>query len=92
MSMHKQNLVQLHQYILKILCGNDILTTFGMTIFVTIDSNNPKLDLVDIHVYAKSGLIPSICSQYNERKTNSNDYQGPLLCCKFAKTDTLQSL
>ena len=33
----------------------------------------------------------SIGSQDIERKRNSNINQGPLLCCKFAKNDALQS-
>ena len=30
--------------------------------------NNPNVDLVNVNAYAKSGLIPSICSQDIEWK------------------------
>ena len=49
--------------------------------------NNPRLDLVNVNAYAKFAQIPSIPSPDIERKRNSDDNRGPLLCCKFAKID-----
>ena len=39
--------------------------------------NNQNLDLVNINVYIKFGVILSICSQEFERKTNYDTCQGP---------------
>ena len=64
-----QNLIKFHQFVHKILSGNKILTiTKGHNCFVC---HNPKLDLVKINAYAKTG------SQYTELKQNSDNNQGP---------------
>ena len=54
---------------------------------------NPNVDLVNYNVYRYTnfGLNESISSQDIETKLNSDVNQGPLLCCKFAKNDDLQS-
>ena len=55
--MHVQNLVKIHLLILKILNGNEILTSFKGRYFVMNwrkwTLNNPKLDVVDINAYKK---------------------------------------
>ena len=38
---------------------------------------NPNLDIINVNVYTKFGLILSIGSQDIERKRNSNINQGP---------------
>ena len=96
MLMCIQNLVKYCLLVLKILSGNEILTSIKgrnsvanlrkMTLY------NPNVDLINGNVYTKSGLILSIGSQDIERKRNSDINQGPQLCCKFAKFDALQSL
>ena len=53
--------------------------------------NNPKLDLVNVDVYTKFGLILSSHSQDIERKRNSDVNQGLLLRQNFAKNDGQQS-
>ena len=52
---------------------------------------NPNVDLVNDNVYTKFGLILSFRSQDMTQKPNSDVNQGPLLYCKFAKTNALQS-
>ena len=42
----------------------------------TMTGNNPKLDLVNVDVHTKFGLILSICSQDIEQKRNSEVNQG----------------
>ena len=79
--MHMQNLVKFHQFVLKILIANEILTsTKGHNSVINLwklTCNNANLDLVNINAYAKFGQIPSICSQDIERKRNSDLNQGP---------------
>ena len=71
-----QNLVGFCQFILKILCGNEILTSIKGRNFVKIlqkmTGNNPKLDLVNDDMHTKFGQILSIRSQDIERKRNSD--------------------
>ena len=81
MQMCIQNLVEFCQLVLKILSGNEILTSIKdhnsvanlrkMTLY------NPNLDLINVNVYTKFGLILSIGSQDIERKRNSDINQGP---------------
>ena len=70
--MHMQNLVYFPQFILKILSGNEILTiTKGHNSVVNLwnlTHNNPNLDLVKVNAYANFDHIPSILSEYIERK------------------------
>ena len=67
-----QNLVRFCQFILKILSGNEILTSIkgrnSIKILLKMTGNNPKLDLVNVDVHTKFSRILSICSQVIERK------------------------
>ena len=76
-----QNLVRFCQFVLKILSGNEILTSIkgrnSVKILRKMMGNNPKLDLVNVDVHTKFGRILSIPSQDIERKRNSNVNQGP---------------
>ena len=76
-----QNLVRFCQFILKILSGNEILTSIkghnSVKILQKMTGNNPKLDLVNVDVHTKFGQILSIRSQDIERKRNSDINQGP---------------
>ena len=75
-----QNLVQFCQFVLKILSGNEILTSIkghnSVKILQKMTGNNPKLDLND-DMHTKFGPILSIHSQDIERKRNSDVNQGP---------------
>ena len=81
MLMCIQNLVKFCPLVLKILSGNEILTSIKgrnsvanlrkMTLY------NLIIDLINGNVYTKSGLILSIGSQDIERKRNSDINQGP---------------
>ena len=81
MMMCIQNLVRFCQFVLKILSGNEILTSIkghkSVKILQKMTGNNPKLDLVNVDVHTKFGRILSICSQDIERKRNSDVNQGP---------------
>ena len=49
--------------------------------------NNPKLDLVNMNAYIKSGENMSSSSQDIERKRNFGINHGPLLWYKYAKNE-----
>ena len=91
MMMCIQNLVRFCQFVLKILSGNEILTSikgcYSVKILRKMTGNNPKLDLVNDDVHTKFGQILSIRSQDIERKRNSDVNQGLLLRQNFAKND-----
>ena len=76
-----QNLVGFCQFVLKILPGNEILTSIkgrnSVKILPKMTGNNPKLDLVNDDVHTKFGSILSIRSQDIERKRNSDVNQRP---------------
>ena len=76
-----QNLVGFCQFVLKILSGNEILTSIkgrnSVKILQKMTGNDPKLDLVNVDVRTKFGQILSICFQDIERKQNSDVNQGP---------------
>ena len=80
MLMCIQNLVRFYQFVLEILSGNEILTSFkgrnSVKILQEMTGNNPKLDFVDVDVHTKFGQILSICSRNIERKRNSDVNQG----------------
>ena len=80
MLMCIQNLVRFYQFVLEILSGNEILTSFkgrnSGKILQKKTGNNPKLDFVDVDVHTKFGQIVSICSRDIERKQNSDVNQG----------------
>ena len=67
-----KNMVRFCQFVLKILSGNDILTSIkgsnSVKILRKMAGNNPKLDLVNVDVYAKFSEILSSHSQDIERK------------------------
>ena len=81
MMMCIQNLVRFSQFILKILSGNEILTSIkghnSVKILRKMTGNNLKLDLVNDDMHTKFGPILSIHSQDIERKRNSDINQGP---------------
>ena len=79
MLMCIQNLVYICQFVLKILSGNEILTSIKgcIKILRKMTGNNPKLDLVNVDVHTKFGQILSIPSQDIEQKRNSDVNQGP---------------
>ena len=83
MLMRIQNLVGFCQFILKILSGNEILTSIkgrnSDKILRKMMGNNPKLDLVNVDVHTKFGRILSNRPQDIERKQYSDVNQGPLL-------------
>ena len=80
-SMHRQNLVKIHSFILKILGGNKILMLFkGCNSVMNKQKlmlNNPKLYVVIIYASAKCGQSPFIRSPDIEQKPNSDIIQGP---------------
>ena len=69
MLMCIQNLVRFCQFVLKILSGNEILTSIkghnSVKILRKMTGNNPKLDLVNVDVHTKFGQILSSHSQDN---------------------------
>ena len=71
-----QNLVRFCQFVLKILSGNEILTSSkgrnSVKILRKMTGNNPKLDLVNDDMHTKFGRILSIRSQDIEQKRNSD--------------------
>ena len=72
-SMHVQNLVKIHFFVLKLLSGNEILTSFkGHNMVMNGRNwtvNNPKLDVFNINVCAKFGQNPFLHTQDIEQKT-----------------------
>ena len=76
-----QNLIKFHQFVHNIWSGNEILTiTTGHNCDVNLQKlthNNPNPNLIKVNAYAKFDQIPWICSQYIERKQNSDVNQGP---------------
>ena len=76
-----QNLVKFCSLVLKILSGNEILTSIKGHNFIAnlqkMKLNNLNLFLVNTNVYTNFGYILSIGSQDIERKRNSNISQGP---------------
>ena len=81
MMMCIQNLVGFCQFVLKILSGNESLTSIkgrnSVKILRKMTGNNPKLDLDNVDVHTKFSPILSIRSQDIERKRNSDVNQGP---------------
>ena len=79
--MCMQILVKFCTLILKILNGNETLTSIKGRNSVANLRNlmlyNPNLDIILVNVYTKFGYILSIGSQDIERKRNSNISQGP---------------
>ena len=75
-----QNFGKFNPLVLKILSGNEILTSIkghnSVTNLRNLPLYNPNLDLVNANVYTNFGLILSIGSQDIERKRNSDINQG----------------
>ena len=81
------NLVRFCQFVLKLLNGDEILMSikgrYSVKIRRKMTGNNPKLDLNNVDVHAKFGLILSIRSQDIERKRNFDVNQGAVTPSKF---------
>ena len=75
-----QYLVKFHQFILKLLSGNEILTSIkghnAVRNLRNMTCNNPNLDLVNINAYPNAGQIPLIHSEVIARKRNSDRNHG----------------
>ena len=75
-----QNLVRFCQSVLKILSGNEVLTSikghYSVKILRKMTGNNPKLDLNNVDVHINFGQILSICSRDIEQKRNSDVIKG----------------
>ena len=76
-----QNLVKFCPLVLKILSGNEILTSIkgrnSVANLRNLMAYNPNLDTINVNVYTKFGKILSIGSQDIERKRNFEINQGP---------------
>ena len=73
-----QNFVKFCRLVLKILSGNEILTSIkGHNSVANLPLYNPNLDIINVNVYTKFGYILSIGSQDIEWKRNSDINQGP---------------
>ena len=72
MLMCIQNLVKFCSLVLKILSGNEILTSIkgrnSVANLRNLTLYNPNLDTINVNVYTKFGQILSIDSQDIERK------------------------
>ena len=72
--------VNLFLFVLKLLRGNEILTSINghksVTILRKTTGNNSSLDLVIINKFSKFCEILSSCSQDIDRKRNSDVNQG----------------
>ena len=81
MLMCIQNLVKFFPLVLKILSGNEILTSIkdrnSVANLRNLTLYSPNLDLINVNVYTKFGKILSIGSQDIERKRNFEINQGP---------------
>ena len=81
MLMCVQILVKFCPLVLKILRGNEILTSIkgrnSSVNLLNLTLYTPNLDVIYVNVYTKFGLILSIGSQDIERKRNSNINPGP---------------
>ena len=67
MLMHIKRLVRFCQFVLKVLSGNELVTSIkghnSVKSLQKMTGNNPKLDLVNADVHTKFGQILSTCSQ-----------------------------
>ena len=75
-----QNLVKFCPLVLKILSGNEILTSIkghkSVANLQNLTLYNPNLNIIYVNVNTKFGKILSIGSQDIERKRNSDTNQG----------------
>ena len=76
-----QNMVKFCPLVLKILSENEVLTSIkgcnSVTNLRNLTLYNPNLDIINVNVYTKFGIILSLGSQDIERKRNSDINQGP---------------
>ena len=76
-----QNLAKFCPLVLKILSGNKVLTSIkgcnSVTNLQNLTFYNPNLDIINVNVHTKFGLILSIGSHDIEWKQNSDINQGP---------------
>ena len=76
-----QNLVKLCPLVLKILSGNEVLTSIkgrnSVANLLNLTLYNPNLDTINVNVYTKFGEILSISFQDIKRKQNFEINQGP---------------
>ena len=81
MLMCIQNLGKFCPLVLKILSGNEILTSIkgrnSVANLRNLTLYNPNLDTINVNVFTKFGSILSIGSQDIERKRNFEINQGP---------------
>ena len=81
MVMCSQSFVSFCQFVLKILCNNQILTSNkGRNSVANLRKTmiyNTNVDLVNDNGYTKFGLNRSICFHDIEQKLNSDVNQGP---------------
>ena len=74
--MHIQSLVKFCHFHVKLLNGNEILTSIkghnSATNLRNMTSNNPNLDIFNMNAYIKFSKIQLIFSQDIERKGNSD--------------------
>ena len=72
--MYIQNLVKFYQLFLKILSGNEILTSDkghnSVTNVCKIVCSNPNIDLANINANTKFGKILIVCSEDIQLKRN----------------------
>ena len=75
-----QNLVKFCPLVLKILSGNEILTSIkghnSVANLRNLPLYNPNLDIINVNVYTKFGYILSIGSQDIERKQILTSIKG----------------
>ena len=75
-----QNLVKFCPLVLKILSGNEILTSVkghnSVANLRNLPLYNTNLDIINVNVYTKFGYILSIGSQDIEQKRNSDINKG----------------
>ena len=81
MLMCIQNLVKFCPLVLKVLSGNEILTSIkgrnAVANLPHLTLYNPILDIIKVNLYTKFGKILFIGSQDIERKQNFEINQGP---------------
>ena len=80
MLMCIQNFVKFCPLVLKILSGNEILTSIkgcnSVTNLQNLTFYNPHLDIINVYVYTKSGFSLSIGSQDIERNEILTSIKG----------------
>ena len=80
------------QFVLKILSGNEVLTTIkghnSGTNLRKMTGKSPNLDLVNINYYIKFGEILSICGQLIERKRKSWHKSSVIILLQLSKKMT----